>query len=161
MSTTLAQRFVSRDEITQALADGQLHDMLEGSGLKARNCFAGSADVQGFLGCDITVHGKGATLPKGVRIALENHMNRQIVQRGMPTSFYVNVSEHQAFDCGAGVGCWNDLRNNDGGHRAIALGETSGVITNRSWKKPDLRLAGFDLEKNRIVYDYHGEFQVG
>lgn len=154
--TAVSIGFVRVDELITLLASHRIREELPGAGLRVVGG-RDSVSIYGIERCSISRCGSGDRLPDALRDALENLRTRQIRQRGLPTTYTVDVSRHRVLESGVGFGNWLALRAVEGGPRAIELGRQLGVITDTEWKQPHLQLLGIDLERKQSVYEYRGE----
>lgn len=155
MSTTQSPGYVRCDELQQALENGRLAQVFEGTGLRLIAGFPESFSLYDIASCHISNCGKGARLPDELREALEAHWNRQILHRGPPTSYTIDISRQQVVARGASIGNWVGLRHRH--PRVVHVGAQTGHITNVEWRAPQLKLLGIDLDRKQAIYEYLGE----
>lgn len=142
--------YYTEELLQSAAANGLLRALCEGSKLRA----VGNS-IYGFTNAVVSRCGKGLSLPDELREGLEAHVTKLFQQStGIPISPHIVVRPNEVFS-GFALGCWNHFRRTC--PRALALGIQSNAISDLTWKGPDFRILGVDVEKASLVYEYVGE----
>lgn len=160
MGTYAAPGYVRVDELQLALARGRLAQVFENTGLRLIGSMGAPCSLYGIEACAITQCGAGAALPDALRSALEKALNKQIVHRGPPAQYAVEISPQRVCSSGVGFGNWVGVRTAGGG-LGVEIGIKLGIITDVEWRAPLLRLLGLDLDRKMSIYEYAGETSRG
>ena len=142
--------FYTKEALQRAAASGTLKRICEGSQLRAIG-----DSIYGFNNAVVTRCSKGLSLPDQLREGIELHLTKILRQSsGVPVTPHIVITPNEVFQ-GFAIGCWNFLRSTCA--RAVVLGIQTKAISDASWKGPDLRILGVDVEKASLVYEYVGE----
>jgi hypothetical protein len=145
--------YYTKESLLAAAANGSLKALCENSQLRA----VGDS-IYGFTNAVVTRCGKGLSLPDELREGLEAHVTKLFQQStGTPVTPYIVVRPNEVF-AGFALGCWNHFRRTC--PRALVLGIQTKAISDSTWKGPDLRILGVDVEKASLVYEYVGESRL-
>ena len=148
--------YIRSDQVLEAARTARVPAIFEGTRLRAYGAAGNSHSVYGFTSAQVTRCGQ--PLSDALREVLENALTTAIQHTGPPTGFYVAIHGcNRIFDCGAALGNWVHVRERRGGGKAVADGIALGIITDLSWKGPNLRMLGFDDETGVVYYEYAGE----
>lgn len=148
--------YIRNDQVLEAVRNARVPAIFEGTRLRAYGSAVNSHSVCGFTSAQITRCGQ--PLSDALREVLAEALTAAIQHKGPPAGFYVAIHGcNRIFDCGAGLGNWVRVRARKGGGKAAADAITLGIISDLSWKGPDLRMLGFDDETGVVYYEYAGE----